>query len=139
MKGSSPVRDFHSWHYFIGCLVGERIKSVQSESWCSFAMTSTLIRTGRLLSGPVRLFWRSYVPRFYGTLPPGASSSPGFLTAERMEELSRRPKPFPEPLQTLFPSPTDFSQIFKPKLTGSFRTTKDLGIFSMLIDHLTFR
>lgn len=34
---------------------------------------------------------------------PGASSQPGFLTAERVEELKRLPKPIPEPLRTVFP------------------------------------
>ena len=55
---------------------------------------------------------------FSNTAGAGSSSQPGFLTHQRMRELQRLPKPFPEPLRKVLSQQPGHNDGFKPDLTG---------------------
>lgn len=80
----------------------------------------------------------SSICRFYNNIGPGASSLPGFLTAERVEELKRLPnfKLMPEPLRKVFPNQMERVGQFRPDLSG-LRTLSEAGIFFIVFENLS--
>lgn len=81
--------------------------------------------SGKIFNGPLTRHFSNSSGR------PGASSLPGFLTAERVEELNKLPNLMPESLRAVFPiiNQNHMSSNYIPDLT-KVQTVREASIFS---------